>query len=156
MNNVNEHFVEFAACFAGDLNPGDQPDIAFPAKLDRRRLDYSLNSLKVVDQYFSHLHSHRPNEMGDDWVNSILWGGAYVGEVIRRNAKRTYDWVDFDDLIAAYPNYSQLIGEERSLGTTAVLTPGEGAFTLPINKTIRFIHDGPEDSLYFYAFCELR
>ncbi|HKI34163.1 MAG TPA: hypothetical protein VKA46_20085 [Gemmataceae bacterium] len=154
MENVNDIFAEFAACFAGTLDGDGQ--IVHPERLNRSRLDHSLLSLKVVDEYLNYLHENRPQQMGRDWVKAVLWGGAYVGEVIRRNAPREYNWVDFDEFIQEYPDTTRLLGEEKQLGFCALLTPGGGGFTLPINKMLRFIHDGPEDSVYFYAACEVR
>ena len=154
MDNVNDIFAEFAACFTGAL-AGDG-EIVHPERLDRGKLDYSVPSLGVVDEYLKCLHENRPQQMGRDWVKAVLWGGAYVGEVIRRNAARAYDWVDFDEFIREYPDTTRLLGDQKGLGVCALLTAGGGGFTLPINKMLRFIHDGPEDSVRFYASCEVR
>lgn len=154
MQDVNDIFGEFAAGFVGTLN-GDG-EIVHVKKLDRSKLDYSVASLKVVDKYLEYLHKKRPRELGREWVRAILWGGAYVGEVIRRNAPRPYDWIDFDEFIREYPEITQLLGDEKGLAICALLTAGGGGFTLPINKMIRFIDDGPADSVWFYASCEVR
>jgi hypothetical protein len=154
VDNVNDIFEEFAACFTGALD-GDG-EIVHPERLTQDNLDYSVASLKVVDEYLGFLHQHRPEQMGREWVKAVLWGGAYVGEVIRRNAPRQYDWVDFDVFIAEYPDITRLLGNEKNLGVCALLTAGGGGFTLPVNKMLRFIHDGPEDSVWFYASCEVR
>jgi hypothetical protein len=152
--HVNNIFAEFAAAFVGELLADGE--IVFPTQLNRSVLDYSIASLKAVDGYLNILHQHKPAEMGGDWMRAILWGGAYVGESIRRNAPRLYNWVDFDDFIAVYPDTCHLLGREKQLGICALLTSGGGSFTLPINKMIRFICDGPEDSVWFYASCEVR
>jgi hypothetical protein len=154
VENVNDILGEFAACFAGILD-GDG-EIVHPKRLKRDKLDYSLDSLKVVDEYLEYLHEHRPEPMGREWAKAVLWGGAYVGEVIRRNAPREYNWVDFDEFIREYPDTTRLLGDQKELGFCALLTAGGGGFTLPINKMLRFIHDGPEDSVHFYAACEVR
>jgi hypothetical protein len=154
MQFVNDVFEEFADCFVGDLERGE--DIAHPAKLNRDSLDFSVESLKNVDKYLDYLFKNRPQRMGKEWVNTILWGGAYVGEVIRRNAPRQYDWVDFDDWIREYPEQVQLLGDRKDLQVCAFITPGQGAFTLPLNKVHKFIANGPEDSVRFYAACEVR
>ena len=154
MEYVNEIFGGFAACFAGTLE-GDG-EIVHPERLGREKLDYTLTSLKAVDEYLTYLHEHRPEQMGAEWVKAVLWGGAYVGEVVRRNAPREYNWADFDVFLREYPETTQLLGDEKQLGFCALLTAGGGGFTLPINKTLRFICDGPEDSVYFYAACEVR
>jgi hypothetical protein len=137
MENVNSIFAEFAACIAGTLD--GEGEIVYPQLLDRSQLDYSLPSLKVVDEYLTYLHENRPEQMDREWLKAVLWGGAYVGEVIRE-----------------YPDTTRLLGEEKQLGFCAHLTPGAGGFTLPVNKMLRFIHDGPEDSVYFYSACEVR
>lgn len=154
MEYVNDIFGEFAACFVGALD-GDG-EIIHPEQLVRAKLDYSIGSLKGVDDYLKYLHENRPDQMGREWAKAILWGGAYVGEVIRRNASREYNWVDFDEFIREYPDTTRLLGDRKELGICALLTAGGGGFTLPINKMIRFIHDGPEDSVWFYASCEVR
>ena len=154
MENANDFLEDFAACFTGELDSDDE--IVYPESLDRGKLDYSLPSLKVVDEYLKRLHTNRPEQMSREWNIAVLWGGAYVGEVIRRNAQRKYDWVKFDDFIREYPDTTRLLGAETQLAHCAVLTPGRGAFTLPINKMLRFIYDGPADSVHFYAECEVR
>jgi hypothetical protein len=151
---VNDIFEEFAAYFVG-AKVGDD-EIVHPGRLDRSQLDYSVTSLKAVDNYLTYLHENHPQEMGKEWVKTALRGGAYVGEVIRHNARRQYDWVDFDDFIREYPNTTRFLGEQKGLGFRALLTPGGGGFTLPINKILRFIQDGPADSVWYYASCEVR
>lgn len=154
MEYVDDIFTEFAACFTGALE-GDS-EIVHPDRIDRAQLDYSIASLKIVDEYLGYLHQHRPEQMGRQWVNAVLWGGAYVGEVIRRHAAREYNWVDFDDFIREYPETTELLGDEKDLSICALLTAGGGGFTLPISKVLKFIHNGPEDSVHFYAACEVR
>src|SRR5262249_49742247 len=94
MENANDFLEDFAACFTGELD--SDGEIVYPERLDRGKLDYSLPSLKVVDEYLNYLHTRRPEQMSREWLKTVLWGGAYVGEVIRRNAQRPYDWVKFD------------------------------------------------------------
>ena len=151
---VNDTFEEFADFFTGECEAGEK--LAHAEILNRPALDYSLDSLKVVDEYLERLFECRPERMGRDWVNVILWGGAYVGEVIRRNARRKYNWVDFDDWLDEHPEQSQFLGTEKELQVCAFLTPGGGAFTLPLNKVYKFIATGPEDSVWFYAMGELK
>jgi len=154
MQFVNGVFEGFAEFFTGESQRDE--DIAHAEKLKRPLLDYSVESLKLVDEYLKFLFDNRPQRMGRDWVNTILWGGAYVGEVIRRNAPRQYDWVDFDGWISEHPEQVQLLGSTKALEVCAFLTPGQGAFTLPLNKVLKFIANGPEDSVRFYVACEIR
>lgn len=154
MQDVNDTFKEFSECFCGTVR--EEGEIVYFERLARDRLDYSVESLKYVDDYLVFLHSNRVQHMDQEWTRAILWGGAYVGEVIRRNVTREYNWVDFEEFIEQFPRTSELLGTERQLGATALLTPGGGAFTLPINKVVKFIHNGLEDSVSFFAICEIR
>jgi hypothetical protein len=151
--DVNDIFADFAAYFAGQQSTDGE--IAHPDQLDRSRLDGSLDSLRIVDAYLAFLHSNRPEEMTDDWARAMLWGGAYLGEVIRRHAQRKFDWIDFDDFVAAFPQTTTILGEQKGLGWCALLTPGGGGFTLPVNKMMRFLFEGPEESVYVYALHEI-
>jgi hypothetical protein len=154
MQYINDIFEQFASWFAGES--GGDGEIVYPERLKREQLDFSVKSLAAVDEYLQFLHENRPEQMRREWVKAILWGGAYTGEVIRRNAPREYNWVDFEEFIRAFPETTRLLGEEKQLGFCALLTPGGGSFTMPINKLIRFIHDGPGDSVRFYVACEVR
>jgi hypothetical protein len=154
MEYVNDIFVEFSGSFAGQVPVRDE--IVLSERLKRNQLDYSLESLKLVDEYLLCLYENRPNELGDAWGRTILWAGAYVGEVIRRNAPRQYDWTDFDEFVKQYPNTKQILGDKRELGATAILAFANGGFTLPINKALKFVYSGPEESTWFYASCEFR
>ncbi len=152
MENINCALEELAALFANGSNEGDE--IISSERLDRSRLNYSLESLGAVDDYLAYLHENRPQRMAQQWDKSILRCGAYVGEVIRRNSSRSYNWVDFDLFVRDFPRSKQLLGSEKTLACCALLSVGGGQFTLPINKVIKFIHNGEEDSVWFYASAE--
>jgi hypothetical protein len=154
VENLNDVFEEFAAYFAGGRDC-DRP-MAHSGLLKRDKLDYTVASLETVDKYLKYLHEHWRGQTGGEWDRAVLWGGAYVGEVIRRSAPRPYDWVAFDVFIRAFPTTTELLGSEKTLAVCALLTPGGAAFTLPIAKTLKFVVNGPEDSVHFYAFCEVR
>jgi len=155
MEDVNEIFRDFAALFTGHLSDPAGEDIVHPDRLDRPALDGSLASLKVVDAYLEHLHQNRPERMGQDWSRTVLRAGAYVGEAIRHAAGRQYDWVDYDVFTRVYPDVRRLLGE-RGLPVASVLSTGDGGFTLPLNKVIRYLANGSEDSVWFYAEAECR
>lgn len=153
MRNVNADFAELAACFTGARS--GEGAIVQPELLDRARLDYSVESLKTVDTYLACLHAQRPTELTPDWQTTALWGGAYVGEVIRRQAVCHHDWVDFDDFLAAHPELKVLLGEKKQLVTRALLTADGRSFTLPINKVLRLIQQGPAESVWAFALEEI-
>lgn len=154
MQNVNEIFADFASRFVTGQRGGG--DVAFVERLKRNELDYALQSLNAVDDYLAILHAERQGAFLQGWSKTILWAGAYLGEVIRRNASREYNWTDFDEFTTEFPQSAQLLGSDRQLANTALLTFGNGGFTLPINKVLKFIDLGREESTWFYASCELR
>src|SRR5262252_8459413 len=88
VENLNDVFEEFAAYFAGGRDC-DRP-MAHSGLLKRDRLDYTVASLETVDEYLKYLHEHWHGQTGGEWDRAVLWGGAYVGEVIRRYAPRPW------------------------------------------------------------------
>src|SRR5215468_1275633 len=82
MRTVDHVFEELALAFRGRVR-GDG-DIAYPRELERSNLDYSLRSLRGVDAYLDYVHRHSHRITEDEWRSTVLWGGAYLGEVIRR------------------------------------------------------------------------
>lgn len=151
--NVNETFAEFAAHFTGERSDPDG-DILFPEMLQRPRLDYTLDSLHVVDDYCVRLHQVRDQLRGPGVSRSVIWGGAYVGEVIRRNAQITFSWVDYDDYVAADPRVKSIVGP-RDVPTYAFLCKPNRAMNLPLSKFLKCISNGIEDSVHFHASAEL-
>ena len=174
MDQFNDAFDALAAAFTGESSLDGEcqcqlsldgtlmdaldgtTDIAHPEQLDRDRLDYSLASLKLVDAYLSFLHENRPEQTPRQLNTTVLRTGAYVGEAIRRSARRTYGWAGFHDFTEAFPETVPLLGEESDLGVCAVLATQAGGFTLPFNKVLKFLRNGPEDSVAFYAAAECR
>src|SRR5580700_10141972 len=94
MEYLDDMFSQFAEAFLGNMT--GEGDIPFRNKIDTSNLDYSLNSLHLVDRYLKFVYKH-PTYSDLEHQNMVVWGGAYVGEVIRRNAVREYHWVHYDE-----------------------------------------------------------
>jgi hypothetical protein len=152
--------LEYAEAFIGRVRA--ERDIALEIMLNRAALDYSLASLTFVDAYLNDVYeSVRPPsglrglfarkkvERTAEMDHTILWGGAYVGEVLRR-VQPAWSWLDYDDYLAREPRAPHLLGP-RDLGTTALLVQADGAMTLPINKILRYVHEGDEHSTRHYV-----
>lgn len=115
--------------------------------LDRPRLDFSVDSLRLVDDYLEAVAT-RDRSDGETQV-IVLRSGAYLGEVIRRNSSaRVYHWLDYDEALRVDPRVGSFGG--KSLALMAVLWSGTG-FTFPLNKVTKFLQNGREDSTHFYA-----
>jgi hypothetical protein len=147
MSQLDEQMTELADLFAGRL--AADTDVLAADELDRGKLDFSLESLKVVDAWLAGLHEGGVDPNTEEAAETIIWTGAYVGEVIRRNPKQPYRWQRYEDYIADKPeNIRRAI--PHTFGTQLVLVNDSG-MTLPINKVCRWLAEGPEHSLHFYA-----
>jgi hypothetical protein len=114
--------------------------------LDERKLDFSTESLKHLDQYLEALHAAPPKK--EDLVVVVLRCGAYVGEVIRKNSPSEINWVAFEEA-AKYSDYVKGLG--HSLGTAGILWVNAKTMCFPLAKICKFIENGNEDSVYFFA-----
>ena len=125
------------------------PDNPTPGSelLDSSKLDFSLESLGVVNQ---HLEVMRQKNLdGELFIKFIFRCGAYVGEVIRRNAKdKKYHWLDYKE--AAKLNKT-VAGLKEDLGTVVILWDSKDGFSFPFGKVIKYLQNGSEDSVKFFA-----
>ena len=116
--------------------------------LDPRKLDYSVESLRHVDQYLEAVRKNKNVEK--NWNRTVLRAGAYVGEVIRRNDRNArWQWVDHDGAQTMNPTYFGSLG--KSIVTAAVLFDGKRGFVFPLAKVEKYLDNGSADSVYFFA-----
>ena len=148
MAEIDDIFNEFARAFVGTIS--SDREIAFPRKLPRERLDGSLSSLHLVDKYLNYVHRNRKKVTEDEWYATVLWCGAYVGEVIRHAREGEFRWIDYNDYIKDHPDLTSLI-PQRTVATCGLLLNSRGGMSMPLNKVARFIEDGPENSVQFFA-----
>ena len=117
-------------------------------ELPADRFDFSVASLAAMD---AHLERVRTLTMSDrDRSRFLLRSGAYVGEVIRRHAFRpkTWDWLSYKDAAAFHPFVASL---GMSAETAAVLWDGNDGVVFPAMKVAKYLANGSEDSVLFYA-----
>ena len=114
--------------------------------LNNSALDFSVDSLAHIDNY---LDAIRSDELaGEDLLRIVLRCGAYVGEVIRRHSHSEYHWIDYDQAARE----SKMVKEVgRYLGTIGVLRAGPDSMCFPLGKICKFIENGREDSVQFFA-----
>lgn len=139
----------FCAAFLGQSDFAEGR-IAFQHEIDVARMDYSVGSLHALDSYLELAHENRDKIAEQDYTNTVLAAGCYLGEVIRRNGKSEYHWVNYADHFPKDPSLMAIFPE--GLGTSAVLVRQDGKETaLPLNKIMMFIEDGPDNSTHFFA-----
>jgi hypothetical protein len=64
--------------------------------LDASRLDFTVESFGLVDDYFDLMGARQLEEGSEDYYKLVLRFGASLGEVVLRNTKaKTYHWLDY-------------------------------------------------------------
>lgn len=151
LNNHDEALSDLADMFSNEkMNPVYKRE-----SLDSEKLDYSLDSLKIIDHYLSEIRKTGFSQISEDLrFRTILRTGAYVGETLRKNDQsRKWHWIDLEMAKEMKP---QLFNNmQPSIELTAILTDGE-TFTFPLNKVVKFLNNGEEDSLYFYTISSMQ
>ncbi|WP_374376104.1 hypothetical protein [Dongia sp.] len=139
----------FCAAFLGQ-SAFEEGKVAFHERLNVAVLDYSVESLHAVDDYLDAVRPYKDIIENQDYTNTILATGCYVGEVLRRNAFETWRWANYDEFIEKQPQMKELVPED--LMSAAVLISADNRkSTYPLNKVIRNLEEGPENEIYYYV-----
>jgi hypothetical protein len=128
--------------------------LAFEDKLQAQWFDFSLESLYYMDSYLLSVFVAR-EDLDERKVENTVWAvGFYVGEVIRKNANKRYQWKNWSEF---FPSQQDILQDTyfQTMGTSAILVTEEETFVLPINQVIKFLQEGPENSLHFFASQEV-
>jgi len=157
------HFMigSAAELIAGGLERLPVPD--FPAA---RSLDFSLESLKKLDDYMLKLRENLPRvEDGHVDVDSdafplrterqladfVYMFGGYTGEVIRRVIKRELRWITLKDLMSEVPEAAEEIGDDRPLSMAYSLIDNTFESIFPLNRVIKFLVGPMKADFYSFA-----
>jgi hypothetical protein len=144
----DEALSELGQMFASPEVVADDPTPGTEL-LDPARLNFTVESLGFVDDYLEQMRARKLEEGGDDYCKLVLRCGAYIGEVIRRNAKnKTYHWLDYKGGLLINKSIADF-GE--SLGSAAMLWDSASGLTFPLGKVQKFLDNGREDSVQFFA-----
>ncbi len=140
--------VEAIAQFLIDDSGSDLPT---PLKefIDSAKLDYSLESLKHVDSYLDQVRNQKKNLNRDQLTKVIARAGAYCGEVVRKNSKKNFYWINYDTAVNIPPKGKFLV--EKSVYTFYILFIEPEGFSFPLAKVGKYLDNGPEDSLWGFA-----
>jgi hypothetical protein len=128
--------------------------LAFEEKINPRWFNFSMDSLYYIDSYLLSVYVAR-EELDEKQVENTIWAiGFYVGEVIKRNADKGYQWKNWENF---FPYQDTQLQDTyfQTMGTSAVLVAEDHSFILPINRVIQFFKEGPENSLHFFASQEI-
>lgn len=153
VSDIGPALDDFLAERGGEL-------ILLPNRLDRTKLDFSLESLLVVDAWLKDIHTINRLQAADAKAgeslisdgrgdNSIVLAGLYLGEVIRANSELDWRWERFDRFIATNPYFAEHYGLEAGLDSFVLVGP-QGVAT-PINTALKRVLLGQEESLHYIA-----
>ena len=113
-------------------------------------LDYSLESLRFVDKYLDEVRKERSNISEPQLVKVILRCGAYCGEVIKKNSQKKFSWVTYENAVKRNPEI-KTFAPAKDIFSSYILLEEPESFSFPFPKVWKYIENGPEDSLYFFA-----
>ena len=140
------------------MGPEGDHLILLPNRLDRSKLDYSLESLLVIDKWLADIHTinrlqSETGKAGESLVtdgrgdNSVIFAGLYLGQTIRANSNLNWQWERFDTFLAANPTFAEHYGRAPGLDLFVLAGP-QGAAT-PINSALKRVVHGKEESVHF-------
>lgn len=117
-----------------------EDDIALTGQLNRRSLDFSLDSLHEIDRYLNAVHDNAEGISGLPLLSTIWTIAMYVGEVIRQGApNKDYQWVSVGE-----PSGSS--GETTisypDLGAVRALRARDGDMCMPSRTVLLIILRG--------------
>jgi hypothetical protein len=127
-----------------------EQDIVLPERLDRTRLDFSRESLHVLDDYLNEVHDSGDTAVGLSLLTTIWAAALYVGEIIRRAAPhRHFQWVTISETEASSTGATT---QQFSLGSLRALRAQDGELCLPSRAVLRVILRGRKArSLHSFA-----
>ncbi|MCG3087335.1 hypothetical protein [Sporosarcina cyprini] len=117
--------------------------------LTKRNLDYSVESIRIIDMYVERLRG--TDLLDKHFDNFVVRIGAYVGEVIRTNNHQDFDWYEFQS-VSTYS--SVLHGMDQSKEPyTLLYSKKEDAAVLPLWEAAQMLR-GISTYPNFLAYVE--
>jgi hypothetical protein len=127
------------------------------------KLDYSIDSLLLVDNYLDSFHQEIRSSSGflarikgkkppnEEILTTIVYrAGSYLGECIRRKLPIDWNWYSYEVWCADDIEAKGLWGD-KSLPVEFVLGDLDGTVWTPLNKVYKRIVDGKADDVHFFA-----
>ncbi len=132
--------------------------ILLPNKLDRSKLDFSIESLQEIDSWLANIHTINKIQAGTGRAgeflmmdgrgdNSVTFAGLYLGQVIRANSELAWKWERFDTFLKANPTFAEHYGRNPGLDSFVLVGP-QGVAT-PINTALKRVIHGKEESVHY-------
>ena len=136
--------------FSISLLLADDANNVLTKYLDKDKLDFTIGSLKVVDNYLDKVRKERKNLNEKDIQKIILRCGTYLGEVIRKSRPKQFVWLSYNSALE-FPSFKKF-GFEKDITTYYVLFNKESkGFWFPLAKPYKFLENGRADNLWSFA-----
>ena len=140
------------------LSPAGDELILLPNRLDKSKLDYSVDSLQEIDRWLADVHKINQLQAGAGKVgelvamdgrgdNTVIFAGLYLGEVVRANSSLEWNWARFDHFLTKNPAFAEHYG--RDPGLDAFVLAGPQGVTTPINTALKRVIQGKEESVHY-------
>lgn len=144
--------------FYGRLVAGQAgPELAMACadSLERGLLDYSLESLHVIDRYLHRVHAAQDGIATIAYANTIMGTAIYVGEVIRRGSPSAeFRWGRADSTAAndATPGLAR-----SDLSDLVLLSHSSNGTIVPADAVLRIIRRGARaPTIHSFAVSAIR
>lgn len=130
------------------VNGNPDGDVPYVEKLNRDKLDYSVSSLKYVDEYLKIVRRKNLNDHQTSLI--VLRCGAYCGEVIKNNT-HGLEWIAYEQEVLLENIMGQWKIKKDPIYSYFLYGSHSKSLIQPLQKVIKFIENGEEDSLEFFA-----
>lgn len=132
--------------------------ILLPNRLDKSKLDFSIDSLMEVDRWLGDVHTINRLQAGDGnpgetflldgrGDNTVTFAGLYLGEVVRLNAEQNWVWQPFEAFMAKNPAQRAYFGDEAGFDKYVLVS--EQSVATPITQALKRALNGSVDSVHY-------
>ena len=141
----------------GTLITQEDAVMPFYKSLDYEKLDFSLDSLNLLDDYLEMVRKNKKKLTQEQLMRVIIRCGSYLGEVIRKTDSKKFRWITYDQAykIADKDRKKYLDYLGKDITTNFILYDSKSkTFNFTLAKPFKFLENGRGDSLIGLAmFC---
>lgn len=132
--------------------------ILLPNRLDKSKLDFTIDSLMEIDRWLGDVHTINRLQAGEGnpgetflldgrGDNTVIFAGLYLGEVIRLNAEQSWVWQPFEAFMAQNPAQRDYFGDEAGFDRYVLVS--KQSVATPITQALKRALNGSVDSLHY-------
>ena len=114
--------------------------VALTEHLERKKLDFSIDSLHEIDRYLNCVHDNAHSVSGLPLLSTIWTIAVYIGEVIRRESpSKRFQWVSVGE---SSGSSGETTIANPDLDTVRALRARDGDMCMPSRAVLRVILRG--------------